>query len=393
LNLALLESEIQAFLNENITQKTTSIALKKSPFKGVSSQELAQQLVGKQKAKTKLPSWFSSSKIYYPPSLNLEQTSSEYAAEYKARLVSGDTLIDCTGGFGIDSVAFSKKVETVYHCELNEELQQIAAHNFKALDITNVKSSYCNGIDFALQRKAIDWIYIDPSRRNETKGKVFFLEDCLPNVPEIVDDLFEVTSNIIVKTAPILDISVGLRALKYVKEIHIVAVNNEVKELLWVLHKTDFKNPTIHSVTLYSDFESNVIIPLESEEESISRFNIPLQYLYEPYASIMKAGVFNWLSQEYNVHKLHSQTHLYTTEELIDFPGRKFKIKAVFPFNKSGMRQLMKIKTNVVTRNFKMSVAEIRKKYKLQEGLERYLFFVTDKNNKPIVIDCNKISK
>ena len=392
MNLAVLQTEVQEFLNKNITQKATSIALKKSPFKGISSQELAQQLVGKQKAKIKLPSWFKSNEVYYPPSLNLEQTSSEKTATYKSRLVSGKTLVDCTGGFGIDSVAFSKKITTIFHCELNAELQKIASHNFKVLNAKNIRSNCYNGIDFALQQKAIDWIYIDPSRRNETKGKVFFLEDCIPNVPAIVDQLFEVTANILVKTAPILDISVGIKELKYVKELHIVAVNNEVKELLWVLCKTAYKNPMIYAVTLYNTFESIIKIGLNEEETAVSRFNTPLKFLFEPYASVMKSGSFNWLSEYYKVAKLHSQTHLYTSEELIDFPGRKFKVIAVYPFTKSTMRPLVKIKTNVVTRNFKMNVAELRKKYKLQEGLERYLFFVTDKNNKPIVIDCNKIS-
>lgn len=392
MNPAILTSKVQAFLSKNLTQKVTAIALKKTPFKNVSSQELAQQLVGKQKAQKKLPSWFKSNQVYYPPSLNLEQTSSEKTAIYKAQLVSGKTLIDCTGGFGIDSVAFAKKVKTVFHCELNEELQKIASHNFKALKIENIESDCCDGINFALQHKKVNWIYIDPSRRNSTKGKVFFLEDCLPNVPAVVDQLFEVTSSILIKTAPILDISVGLRELKYVKEIHIVAVDNEVKELLWILDKTCFNNPIIYSVTLLKTFESHIKIPLIAEEEANSRLGEPLKYLFEPYASVMKSGAFNWLSEHYKIAKLHAQTHLYTSNELIDFPGRKFEITVVYPFNKSAMRLLVKAKTNVVTRNFKISVAELRKKYKLQEGLERYLFFVTDKNNKAIVIDCNKIS-
>jgi len=392
LNLAVLQFKVQEFLNQHLTQKATTIALKKSPFKEVSSQELAQQLLGKQKAKKKLPSWFSNPKIYYPYSLNLEQTSSEKTAQYKARLVSGKILIDCTGGLGIDSVAFSKRIKTIHHCELNSDLQQIASHNFKILGIDNIKSTCCDGIDFTLIQKKVDWVYIDPSRRNEDKGKVFFLEDCLPNVPKIVDNLFEVTNHILIKTAPILDISVGLKELKYVKEIHIVAVNNEVKELLWVLNKTDFKNPIIHAVTLYDTFESNVKVLLRAEEEALATYSNTLSYLYEPYSSLMKAGIFNWVSENFNISKLHSQTHLYTSEELVDFPGRRFKITATYSFNKKEMKSLSKIKTNVVTRNFKMSVAEIRKKYKLQEGLERYLFFVTDKNDQSIVIDCNKVS-
>ncbi len=392
MNLEVLKSDIQAFLNTNLSKKGTSIALKKSPFLKVSSQELAQQLVGKQKAKNKLPSWFNNNSIYYPPSLNLEQTSSEKTANYKAGLVSGTTLVDSTGGFGIDSVAFSKKVTTVFHCELNTELQQIAAHNFSIFSCNNIESNNCNGIEFALNHSNVDWVYIDPSRRNEAKGKVFFLEDCLPNVPVVVDELLDVATSVLVKTAPILDISIGLRELKYVKEIHIVAVNNEVKELLWVLNKSNTSNPSIHMVTMYDAFENNLMVKLGVEQMSSADFSDPLKYLYEPYAPLMKAGMFNWLSEAFKAKKIHSQTHLYTTNEFIDFPGRKFEILAVYPFNKSAMRLLVKSKTNVVSKNFKMSVAEIRKKYKLQEGLEQYLFFVTDATNKPIVIECKKIS-
>ncbi len=392
MNLLLLQEDVQVFLVENLNQKATSIALKKSSFVGINSKELAQQLVGKQKAKVKLPSWFNNLNIYYPPSLNLEQTSSEKTADYKANLISGTTLVDCTGGFGIDCVSFAKRMEKVFHCDLNEELQSIAAHNFKVLGIKNIESYTTNGIEFALKQKKINWIYIDPSRRNEAKGKVFFLEDCLPNVPLILDDLFKVTSKILIKTAPILDISVGLKSLQYVKEIHVIAVNNEVKELLWMLDIQHLEEPVIKAVNLSKNKETSVEVKLGEESYAHAILSKPKKYLYEPYASVMKAGVFNWLSQNFKVEKLHALTHLYTSEELIEFPGRCFSITAILPFNKSGMRAIVKCKTNVVTRNFKMSVAELRKKYKLQEGLDRYLFFVTDHNNKPIVIDCKKIS-
>lgn len=392
MNFELITAEVQAFLKTNLSQKASKIALQKSPFVKVSAQELAQQLVGKQKAKSKLPSWFNCSTIYYPPSLNLEQTSSEKTARYKANLVSGHTLVDVTGGFGIDSAAFAEKIKHVYHCELNSKLQEIASHNFKALGVKNITSGCKDGIDYVLNNEPVDWIYIDPSRRNDAKGKVFFLEDCLPNVPHLVDQLIDKAASILIKTAPILDISVGLAALKYVKEIHIVAVNNEVKELLWVLGKSNTENPKIHMATLFDTFASNLVAPLDAEENSYASYSASLNYLYEPYAVLMKAGLFNWISEAFDVAKLHRQTHLYTSEELIDFPGRKFEIIGTYPYNKSNMRPFIKLKTNVVSKNFKLSVAEIRKKYKLQEGLENYLFFVTDYTNKSVVINCKKIS-
>ena len=392
MNFELLTPEVQAFLIANLPQKATKIALQKSPFLKVSAAELAQQLVGKQKAKAKLPNWFKCLNIYYPPSLNIEQTSSEKTANYKANLVSGNILVDVTGGFGIDSVAFSKKMNHVYHCELNKELQTIAKHNFKALKINNITSNFGDGIEFVFANNCVDWIYIDPSRRNNAKGKVFLLEDCIPNVPKVVDDLLEKTTSILIKTAPILDITVGLKALKYVKDIHVVSVNNEVKELLWVLSKSNTESVKIHMVSIFDAFTSHLTATVNAEENSIATFSNPKQFLYEPYAVCMKAGMFNWLSKKFNIYKLHKQTHLYTSEQLIDFPGRKFEVIATYPFNKSSMRSFIKSKTNVVSKNFKLSVSEIRKKYKLQEGFENYLFFVTDHTNKSVVINCKKIS-
>lgn len=390
MNLAILNTEVQAFIAQHLQEKPTAIALKKSPFTAVNSQELAQQLLGKQKAKNKLPTWFASVKVYYPLSLHVEQTSSEKTAHYKAQLVSGNTLIDCTGGLGVDSVAFSKTVNKVYHCELNKELQQIAAHNFKALNINNVKSQPINGIDFALQQQQVDWLYIDPSRRSEIKGKVFLLEDCLPNVPEIIEDLFTISRNILVKTAPILDISAGVMALKYVKEIHVVAVNNEVKELLWVLEKGNYESPKLYAASIFKTFTNKITANLTIDAQTPASYSEPLTYLYEPYAAVMKMGMFNWLTKAYEVPKLHPQTHLYTSSSLVAFPGRKFKVEGVFLFNKKNMKPFVKRKTNVVARNFKLTVAELRKKYQLQEGDQRYLFFVTNINQQSIVIDCVK---
>lgn len=393
INKNLLAAEVQQFLQENKGLNPSELALKKSKFSEVSSKELAQQLTGKQKAKQKLPTWYHNREVIYPPSLNLEQTSSEKTAVYKANLVSGNKLVDVTGGLGVDSVAFSKSVGQVYHCELNTDLQTIAQHNFKVLEANNITAINGDGVAFARMQPDIDWIYIDPSRRSKTKGKVFFLEDCEPNVPLILEDLLQTKAFILVKTAPILDITVGLQAMKHTSEIHVVAVNNEVKELLWVIDAKITITPTIYMVTLNEQFSNRVQVPLSIEATSKATYSAPMQYIYEPYAACRKAGVFQWLSQEYKVAKLHVNTHLYTSDNLLDFPGRIFKVIAVLPYHKSIMKALVNSKTNVVTKNFKLSVADIRKKYKLKEGLNDYLFFVTDINNQPVVIQCLKIDK
>ncbi len=389
----MLNKEVREFLKENENKSATDIILKGSPFTGITSQELAQQLIGLQKTKKKLPTWYVADKVLFPPSLNLEQTSSEETAKYKSELVSGNTLVDSTGGFGIDSFYFAKKMKQVIHCDLDKELQEIANFNFKSLGVDSITSFNEDGIKKALELENVDWLYIDPSRRNDVKGKVFFLNDCLPNVPEIQATCFEKTPNIMVKTAPILDISVGLSELNNVKEIHIVAVNNEVKELLWVLQKNYTEEPIIKALNITKGKTFSVELPLNAEENSNATLGEVSKYLYEPFSPVMKTGAFNWLSKYYNINKLQVNSHLYTNAVLIDFPGKVFKVKEVIKYNKKALKSLVGVKANVVTRNFKLSVADIRKKFKIKEGADRFLFFTTNLKNEQIVIDCLRVTK
>ena len=215
MNRSLLHKEVQEFLEENYRKEVSKIVFKGSPFPGVSEQELAVQLTGKKKAEKKLPTWFTTRNIIYPPTLNLEQTSSEKTARYKASLMAGDTIVDVTGGFGIDSYFFSKEFKKVVHCELNEELSEVAAHNFGVLEAKNIESYVGDGIEFLENSsEKFDWIYIDPSRRDDAGGRVFQLSDCLPNVPEHLDLLLKKGDNILIKTSPLLDLKAGLRELR-----------------------------------------------------------------------------------------------------------------------------------------------------------------------------------
>ena len=392
MDLAILNPEIQNFIAANLTANSTQLAFQKNPFPNVDWKEIINQIVAKQKAKDKLPSWYTALNILYPSKISLEQTSSEKAAAYKASLVSGESLIDLTGGFGVDDFYFSKKVKQVTHCEINEELSQIVSHNFNLLKVTN-----CNCIvgDSSLilenLNQKFDWIYIDPSRRNDTKGKVFMLKDCAPNVPEMMDYYFKYSLNIMVKTAPILDITAGLLELKNVKEIHIVAVDNEVKELLWIMEK-DYVNPiAIKAINLQKNstetFETN-----HSEIELHVAFSLPKKYLYEPNSAIMKSGAFNSVATKYSIDKLHPNSHLYTSDILIAFPGRIFEIENTIPYHKTEMKAaLVDKKANVTTRNFSETVESIRKKWKIKEGGNLYSFFTTDKNDHKIVLLCSKL--
>jgi len=391
LNLTILHPEIQQFISDNLKSDITKLVLKGSPFQGVSIQELANQIVAKQKASTKLPTWFSGENIYYPEKISVEQTSSEITAKYKSKLVSGDVIIDITGGFGVDSYYFSKHFNKVIHIEINEVLSTIVKHNYRQLKQENVTTFAQNGIDFLKNTEQFfDCIYVDPSRRNNLKTKVFLLKDCLPNITENLDFLFSKTTLILLKGSPILDISSAISDLKFVKEVHIVAIQNDVKEVLFLLEK-DTKEPllikTIHF--LKKGVEKFNFIP---QKKAISTYSEPLTYLYEPNAAILKSGGFHQISSLLNVFKLHQHSHLYTSDSLIDFPGRVFKIKNSISYDKRKISTLIPgKKANITNRNFPKTVAQIRKETKLKDGGNIFVFFSTDMHKKLIVLICLKI--
>jgi hypothetical protein len=392
LNLeSLLHIEIKDFINQNLNADSSKLALKKNPFPEVNYPAIINQIIAKKKAKDKLPTWFSSENIIYPEKISIEQTSSETTAKYKASLVSGEKLIDCTGGFGIDDYYFSKQFKSVIHCELNADLSKIVTHNFEVLKATNIEYYQGDSTQILEQlNQKFDCIYIDPSRRNDAKGKVFMLADCLPNVVDLQDFYYQFTNTILIKTAPILDLHAGLLELKNVAEIHIVAVDNEVKELLWKIEKNFNESPIIIAVNL--EKEKQTITKIESSKSYSACYSLPKKYLYEPNASLMKSGGFEAVSEFFGVGKLHQHSHLYTSDEIIDFPGRKFQIDTIVPFQKKEIAQFVQgKKMNVSIRNFPIKPEEIKKKYKITDGGTIFAFFTTNMNNEKIILLCTKL--
>ena len=386
----ILQKEVQDFINKHLFTDVQQLALKKNPFPELDYKLLLNQIVSKGKAKDKLPTWFKTEGIVYPEKISIEQTSSEKTAKYKANLVSGESLIDLTGGFGIDDYFFSKKVSRVVHCEINPELSEIAKHNFEKLGTHNIECSTGDSFDYLEKSTSkFDWIYIDPSRRSSIKGKVFLLADCLPNVPELLSFYFEKSDRILIKVAPILDITSAINELQFVKRIHIVSLDNEVKELLFELEKNyegivDIK--TIDFGKTITQFDA-----ILDEETPNLRFGLPQKYLYEPNSAVMKSGSFDLISSRFNLAKLHPHSHLYTSEKLIDFPGRVFEIESNFGYSKENLKPFQNQKINITTRNFPETVENIRKKWKIKDGGDRYAFFTTDLNNQKIVLICKKI--
>jgi len=385
----LLNTEVQHFIR-TYTDELYRLIMAGSPFENISIQELASQIESRKKIEKKLPTWYSTNNIIYPPKLNLEQTSSETTADYKSSLVGGKKLADITGGFGVDSYYFSSKFESIHHFEINKDLSEIVRHNFKVLQKTSIECIARDGLQQVLESD-YDVIYADPSRRHDSKGKVFFLEYCEPNIPDNLPKILRSCRTFLLKTSPMLDISQGLQELDNVVEIHIVAVENEVKELLWLIKEGQNESPLVKAVNLKKAGREEFSFKWGTNKAP--EYAHPQNYLYEPNAAILKSGAFNIISEHYNVNKLNKNTHLYTSETLIEFPGRSFLIEAVVPYSKSEIKKALTFKkANISIRNFPESVEKLRKKWKIQDGGDKYLFFVTDVDDKKVMIISSKVA-
>lgn len=385
------------FINQNIESDTNKLLFQ--PIKeDIDIKFCVQQIEGIKKAKEKFPSLLENDDLLFPPKINLEQTSSEQTAKYKASLFPKEsTLRDLTSGFGIDVIFFAKELKKVYYHEINYELACIAEKNFKALGLENIivnKGNSANDID---SLETTDIIYLDPSRRDENKNKVFLIKDCQPDIIEILPFLFDKAKTICLKLSPMLDIKLTIKEIKNIKEIHIISVKNDCKELFLVLEEYYDKEIEYNCV----DFDSNgkmnkfTFIPSKSNtslaEKNLQRSGV---YLYEPNTSILKSGGFHALCERFEVSKLAPHSHIYLSEEEIeDFPGRKFKIKTILQYNNKIIKTLSTRypKANITIRNFPQTVSEIRKRTNVKEGGDEYLFFTTNKENEKIIISCEKL--
>lgn len=391
MNKAILDKTVQEYIRANLGENLSKLILKGSPFPQVSIQEIATQISGLQKAKQKLPTWYNTNHIIFPPSVNLEQTSSEVTAKYKASLVSGKELIDLTGGLGIDSFYFAESVEQLTYCELNQDLAEVASHNFKALQKHNITTIAGDGLEYLkASPQSFDWIYLDPARRDSQGGKVFHLDQCTPNVPQHLKLLFHKGEHLMVKTSPLLDLTAGLLELGKVAEIHIVSVQNEVKELLWILHKSSLSTTRIKTINFLNlDIQQFEAAFEESNLEA--PLSLPGLYIFEPNPAIMKSGLFASLALQTNTKKLHQHSHLYTGDTLTDFPGRKFELIKILPYSKKALKNALNLtKANITTRNFPKTVETLRKELKIEDGGETYLFFTTNLREEKIVLVCRK---
>ena len=390
-----LSSETLRFIEENARADVRSLALQAKKYPQVDMAMAVVQIAGRQIAVAKVPSWYRTEGLLYPKHLSMEQCSSEATAIYKAGLVEGDTFADLTGGFGIDCSFLSRKFKQADYVERQSELCELAEHNFPLLGL-KIGVHNEDGVEYLKQMYPVDVLFLDPARRDGHGEKTVAISDCEPDVSALEDLLVEKAKKVMVKLSPMLDLSLALKALKYVREVHIVSVNNECKELLLILEKsTDSLEIVIHCEQITSTGEHQRYA-FTQEQERTSDCPLAAEvgaYLYEPNASILKAGAYRSLTQAYPVKKLHASSHLYTSPYYIeDFPGRRFQVEAVSGFGKKELKTLLQglEKANLTIRNFPSSVAELRKRLKLKEGGECYLFATTLSDESKVLIKCRK---
>ena len=380
-------------LNHDIKNEDVLSIYKSNPREQY--ERLVQQIFLRQQAKQKFPSLYQHTDVFYPTSLSVEQSSSEEAAKFKASLFKGKTFIDLTGGMGVDSLYFAKQFQKGIIIEQNIELAKISAHNFALLNQLNVEFGIgLHAEDFVNStNEKSDLVFIDPARRDKHGGKIVRLEDCEPNIIQLQERVFEFTDHILIKTSPLLDINLACQQLKHVRNVYVVAIENECKELLFHLEKNYIGDYQIHAIHLKVNSVEKFSFWNEGERLAISNLSEVKKYLYEPNAAIMKAGCFKSICDEFDFSKLHMNSHLYTSNQSIEnFQGRSFEVLNVLHLDKRKLQELIpEMKANLTIRNFPGSVAELRKKLGLKDGGNTYLFATTDFLNNKILIHTRKM--
>lgn len=386
-----LTAQTRAFIEEHQQEDVRTLALQAGRYPEVDMSVAVTQIAGKQSIARKVPSWHAVSGLLYPPHLSLEQCSSEVTASYKSSLLHGDSLTDLTGGFGIDCAFLAQRFKRAAYVERQEILCDIARHNFSLLGLDHIEVYHADSVSYLQAMHPVECLFIDPARRDGKGGKTVAVSDCEPDVSQLESLLLGKANKVLIKLSPMLDLTLALHALPHTCEVHIVSVQNECKELLLLLQKELPEELPIHCINFTG--ESRQQFSFTREEESRAQVNyadLPDHYLYEPNASILKAGAFKSIAQKYNVRKLHPNSHLYTSDTLIEeFPGRSFHTEGCFSLKDKALIAGI-TKANISTRNFPSAPAELRKRLKLTEGGEVYLFATTLANGKKAVIRCKK---
>ena len=396
-----LSPETIEFINKHRKDDVRQLALQSKKDGKVDINEAVTQIEGWQIAEKKIPSWSKIDSIIYPKHLSMEQCSSEVTARFKASLVKGETFADLTSGFGVDCSFIASGFKHAHYVERQEELCDIARHNFKILGLNHIEVHNTDGIEYLKNMEPVDCIYLDPARRNSNGGKTVAITDCEPDVSGMEELLVEKGSTVMIKLSPMLDLHSAMKTLKHINSIYIISVNNECKELVIILSKHSLSDEKavdkikISCEQLVNNSETQHLEFTYEEEKSaeVNYSDSVGEYLYEPGAAILKAGAFKILAKKFSVKKLHQNSQLYTSDELVDFPGRRFKVIEVSTFAKKNLKAFLKDleKANLTIRNFPSTVDELRKKLKLKEGGDVYIFATTLANGDKVLIKCQSI--
>lgn len=390
-----ISEETKDFILQHVDDDVFKLGFNASRYPEVNMPVAIVQIEGRQKAKTKLPTWYANPDIIYPPHLALEQCSSEKTAAYKAALIEGNTLADLTGGLGVDCSFLSKKFKNAVYVEQQEVLYKLATHNFGALGLHNIKTVHADSVEYLQNMSPVSAIYIDPARRNKEGGKVFALSDCEPDVTEIGGLLREKAEKVLIKLSPMLDVDMALQQMTETAEVHIISSNNECKELLLLIDSKQHSSPSIHCININKTATQTFSFNRDEEATSECKYTSTLQtFLYEPNASVLKAGAFKIVGIRFNLDKLNPNSHLYTSDKLIpDFPGKVFRITDHTSFNKKDLHNFLTgmKKANIIVRNFTMTAVELHKRLKLADGGDDYLFATTLENGLHTIIKGEKL--
>ncbi|MBR5298449.1 MAG: SAM-dependent methyltransferase [Parabacteroides sp.] len=392
----LTKQQIQ-FIQEHITDDTSRLLLSASKYPGLDIPFLVEQIVSRRQIRDKLPSWYANKELVFPAKIAAEQCSSEQTALYKQLLVEANwTMCDLTGGLGIDSYYFSRKVKQLTYIERFPAYCEVATHNFNVLGADNIRVLNVDTTQYIEELPSVDAFYIDPARRGESNKRMFALSDCEPNLPELLPELLKRAPRVIAKLSPMADIQMTLDLLPGTSVVYVLSVKNECKELLFVVERTTaIEEPIIHCVNFTSEGKESVFSFTIGDEHrtEILKYEGVGDFLYEPNASVLKAGAFKQVAFCYDVKKLHINSHLYTSEKLVsDFPGRIFRIDEVHPFSGKLCKGLSRIipQANITVRNFPLTVEELRKRTKVKDGGDVYLFATTLANGDKVLIQCSK---
>ena len=386
-----LNETTKQFIRENLNADVPTLALKKAPV-GTDVSLALRQIEARQLLRKKVPSWSENEDLLFPAHLSIEQCSSEASAQYKAKLLQGHSFADLTGGLGIDTYYISQHFQQTDYVEQQAELCDLARHNFGVLQ-ADIKVWNETAEDYLNHCAPKDCIFLDPARRDAYGRKTVSISDCTPDVAVLQELLLQKAERVMVKLSPMLDISKALEELHHVKEVHVVAVANECKELDFIMERYYQGEVQFVCVNLLTD-QPELRFTLEEERNCQSHLaEDVLNYLYEPNPAVMKAGCFKLLTERFDVFKLHKNSNLYTSEQLISsFPGRIFEVESWAAYNKKVKQTLLPDveQASIAVRNFPLSVAELRKTLKIGDGDAIYLFATTLKGEKKILIRTKK---